>query len=416
MLFSAQPAVRVRRWIGAALAGALVAPLIAVVAATPASANCSSIPSTRDLAVTRVVYRTGRDLHVNDRVMLAGFETGWVESHMNNLNCGDRDSLGVFQQRPSQGWGTAAQVRDVRHASTSFFTRAVSVNRAHPTWSAGRVAQAVQVSAYPDRYDQAAGRARAMIDEVAVRPDLERVSDFNGDGRADVLGVDAAGALWYYRHATGNAFAAPVEIGHGWQTFRQVMAADWSGDGAADVLGVNASGDLLYYPNNGFRLSSPQKIGHGWQSFRQVVAADWTGDGHADVLGIAADQNLYLYPHQGTGFGSRVKIGANFGAVTHLMSADFSGDGHADVLAVTTDGKLWYYPHQGAGLSSGRQIGHGWQGFTQVIASDFNGDGIADLLGVDAAGKLWFYRHTTGTGFATRVQIGQGWGTFRLVI
>src|SRR6185436_3998096 len=50
------------------------------------------VPATRDLAVTRVVYQVGLNFGVSDRVMLAGFETGWVESHMNNLNCGDRDS------------------------------------------------------------------------------------------------------------------------------------------------------------------------------------------------------------------------------------------------------------------------------------------------------------------------------------
>ncbi|GAB1515120.1 peptidoglycan-binding domain-containing protein [Actinophytocola sp. KF-1] len=124
------------------------------------------VPGQPDLDVARVVHRAGTELGVGDRVMLAGFETGLVESHMHNLPCGDRDSLGVFQQRPSRGWGTPEQVVDVAYASHSFFTRAVTVAAAHPDWSAGQVAQAVQVSAFPDRYDAAEAAARDLIGRV----------------------------------------------------------------------------------------------------------------------------------------------------------------------------------------------------------------------------------------------------------
>ncbi|MFD8821611.1 peptidase M23, partial [Streptomyces sp. NPDC059605] len=64
--------------------------------------------------------------------------------------------------------------------------------------------------------------------------------------------------------------SSPVKIGHGWGTFKHVFASDFSGDGRADVLGVDASGNLLYYPHNGTGLSSPVKIGHGWGTFKHV--------------------------------------------------------------------------------------------------------------------------------------------------
>ena len=122
-----------------------------------------SVPPQADPDVLVIVYRVATGLGVDERVLLAGFEAGWVESRMNNVNCGDRDSLGVFQQRPSQGWGTPEQILDVSFASNSFFTRAINAAAAHPDWSAGRVAQAVQVSAYPDRYDAAQATALALI-------------------------------------------------------------------------------------------------------------------------------------------------------------------------------------------------------------------------------------------------------------
>ncbi|WP_211255790.1 FG-GAP repeat domain-containing protein [Actinocatenispora sera] len=418
-----------RRWArrsGLGLAAAAVVALSSTAAsATPAGTstrlpsyvvvpqNCDYIPPNPDLAVAKTVYRVGRQLGASSKVMLAGFEAGLVESNMNNLPCGDRDSLGVFQQRPSQGWGTAAQIMNVAYASNSFFTRAINVAAAYPGLSAGQVAQKVQVSAYPDRYDQAQSAAGALIARVK-RALSDHVSDFSGDGYADVLAVWDNGELHYYPN-NGLKLSGNTKIGPGWGSFRFVTAADWSGDGSADVLGVNAAGDLLYYAHNGNGLSSPVKIGHGWSSFQQVMAADWSGDGHADVLGVNAAGDLLYYPHNGNGLSSPVKIGHGWSTFRQVTAADWSGDGHADILGVDSAGKLWYYPHNGNGLSSRVEIGHGFQTFTSVFAADFSGDGHADVLAVDASGYLWYYPHS-GNGFGTRVQLGHGFGTCTFVL
>ncbi|MER6055516.1 FG-GAP-like repeat-containing protein [Streptomyces albidoflavus] len=248
----------------------------------------------------------------------------------------------------------------------------------------------------------------------STRPDLERVSDWSGDGKADVLGVDSGGKLWYYPH-TGNALSSPVQLGHGWGSFRHVMAADWSGDGKADILGVDSGGKLWYYPHTGNRLGARKEIGHGWGSFRHVMAADWSGDGKADVLGVDAQGRLWYYPHSGNGFGARKQIGHGWQGFRHVKAADWSGDGKADVIGVDSGGKLWYYPHNGNALSPPVEIGHGWGSFRHVMASDWSGDGHADVLGVDSGGKLWYYPHS-GKGFGPRKQLGHGWGSFRFVM
>jgi hypothetical protein len=85
---------------------------------------------------------------------------------MNNLPCGDKDSLGVFQQRPSFGWGTPAQILNVEYASTQFFSRAQVEDGRCPGCTAGQIAQAVQRSGFPDRYDQAEAKARALLSEA----------------------------------------------------------------------------------------------------------------------------------------------------------------------------------------------------------------------------------------------------------
>ena len=95
-------------------------------------------------------------------------------------------------------------------------------------------------------------------------------ADWSGDGKADILGVDAQGRLWYYPHS-GNGFGARKQIGHGWQSFRHVKAADWSGDGKADVIGVDSGGKLWYYPHSGKGFGPRKQLGHGWGSFRFVM-------------------------------------------------------------------------------------------------------------------------------------------------
>lgn len=87
--------------------------------------------------------------------------TALQESGLRNVPVGDRDSAGLFQQRPSQGWGTRAQVLDPVYASTTFYQRL----RAQPGWSQRSVADAAQLvqhSAAPYAYAPWEPLARAV--------------------------------------------------------------------------------------------------------------------------------------------------------------------------------------------------------------------------------------------------------------
>jgi hypothetical protein len=125
--------------------------------------NCPSIPSTADDNILRILRDIGNQRGVDDRVRLAEFETAWVESHANNLPCGDQDSIGVFQQRPSQGWGTYDQIMDPYYSTNKFLDYAIPTAADNPWMTAGQVAQAVQRSEFPDRYDQSQGIAQDLI-------------------------------------------------------------------------------------------------------------------------------------------------------------------------------------------------------------------------------------------------------------
>jgi hypothetical protein len=95
----------------------------------------------------------GRSRGLSERAVVIALATAQQESRLRNLDYGDRDSLGLFQQRPSQGWGTPAQVQDPVYAAGKFYDRLVEV----PDWSTRpltEVAQSVQKSGFPDAYAQ----------------------------------------------------------------------------------------------------------------------------------------------------------------------------------------------------------------------------------------------------------------------
>lgn len=121
----------------------------------------------------RHIIRVGRELGVPDRGIAIALATAMVESWIRNLDWGDRDSLGLFQQRPSTGWGTPDQVRDTDRSIRTFFggpsdpngplTRGLLDVAGWEDMSFTEAAQAVQISAYPDRYGQWESAAYAWL-------------------------------------------------------------------------------------------------------------------------------------------------------------------------------------------------------------------------------------------------------------
>jgi hypothetical protein len=128
------------------------------------TAGAPSLAEVRDTeSIPAIVYAVGRAMGATPKQMLAAFEAAIVESGFRNLEDGHRDSLGVFQQRPSQSWGTRQQILDPFYAARKFFEGAQKV----PQWgTAGQLAQRVQISDYPDRYDQVAAQAAGLIERV----------------------------------------------------------------------------------------------------------------------------------------------------------------------------------------------------------------------------------------------------------
>lgn len=108
------------------------------------------------------------DENLGERAAHIAIATAYQESGLRNLNYGDRDSLGLFQQRPSQGWGTAEQVRDPWYASKKFYSVLVK----QKNWRTGDVndiAQKVQRSGVPDGYRKHVDKAQAVAAVLSGR-------------------------------------------------------------------------------------------------------------------------------------------------------------------------------------------------------------------------------------------------------
>jgi hypothetical protein len=128
-------------------------PAICADTATSVPINASGAPTADDeqRRNAAAIMTTGRRLQVPERGLWIALATSMQESGLRDLNYGDRDSPGLFQQRPSQGWGTPTQILKPDYAATQFFTRLVAVPdwATMPLWQA---AQSVQRSAFPLAY------------------------------------------------------------------------------------------------------------------------------------------------------------------------------------------------------------------------------------------------------------------------
>ncbi|MEU7673530.1 C40 family peptidase [Micromonospora taraxaci] len=131
-----------------------------------------------------VIVSVGAELRVPPYGWEIAVATAMQESTLRNLGHlgadNDHDSLGLFQQRPSQGWGTTEQILDPRYAARKFYERLVKVDG----WQAmplTRAAQAVQRSAFPDAYAKWQPEAQQLVALISDGMNIVCTSD-GGDG------------------------------------------------------------------------------------------------------------------------------------------------------------------------------------------------------------------------------------------
>ncbi len=176
---------------------------------------------------------------------------------------GDHDSLGLFQMRPSTGWGTVDQLMDAEYQARAFFGGPTGPNHGSPRglldipdWEQlthGQAAQAVEVSAYPDRYAAYEPVAMTILENLATGATSSSCQDDDSAGPGP-LPAGFAGALIA---AAATQIGRPYVWGGGSFTGASGVGSDGRGPG------FDCSGLVLYaaYRATGGQLRLPHYSG-----------------------------------------------------------------------------------------------------------------------------------------------------------
>ncbi|WP_214368389.1 C40 family peptidase [Pseudonocardia sp. H11422] len=238
----------------------------------------------RDNAAT--IIGVAREMGAPPRAWLIALATAMQESTLRNINYGDRDSLGLFQQRPSMGWGSPAEVTDPVYSTTIFIERLLQV----PGWDQLPVtvaAQTVQRSAFPDAYAKWEGLAAALVQQLA---DIAAVPEHCGPTGATLPEGAARTAISFALREVGKPY---VWGGTGPSTYdcsglmlRAFQAAgielprvsrDQFNSGGHVPIDQAQPGDLLFYATD---PSDPSTIHHVtlYMGDGQMVEAPYSGE------------------------------------------------------------------------------------------------------------------------------------------
>jgi hypothetical protein len=146
------------------------------------------------LANAATITAVGIRRKVPDRAIVVALATSLQESKLRNLGHlgedNDHDSLGLFQQRPSQGWGSESEIMDQRYASDSFYNALLKIRG----WERLRVtdaAQSVQRSAYPEAYEKWADEAQVLASAFTGQSPMSVRCDAPSNDRAAVPSLAA---------------------------------------------------------------------------------------------------------------------------------------------------------------------------------------------------------------------------------
>lgn len=280
----AQLAWRYRRIIVALLAAFVVAVwlfLLVVVAASTGGFSANEDASAGGSSITCVgasptgvglsqeqadnaakIIAVAKKLKVSMRGQVVAIATALQESSLNNLDHGDRDSLGLFQQRPSQGWGSTSEVRDVVKSTEAFFGRAKHTNNPGlldvKGWQKMPItvaAQTVQGSGFPEAYAQHEARSVAIVEAASGETGLCEQISVGGTGqwkaplptkglvRSSPFGMRVHPITGASRMHEGTDFAAPEGMPISSMSSGKVVHADVMG-GYGNLVIVDHGGGI----------------------------------------------------------------------------------------------------------------------------------------------------------------------------
>ena len=144
-----------------------------VPAGTDTSASSLAVELTvAQLQHASTINAVGLSRGIPERGRIIAIATAYQESSLRNRQNGDRDSVGLFQQRPSQGWGSKDEILDPIYASGRFYDALLEVD-GWPDLPLTQAAQKVQQSAYPDAYAKWEPQATTLVRALSGASPIE---------------------------------------------------------------------------------------------------------------------------------------------------------------------------------------------------------------------------------------------------
>jgi cell wall-associated NlpC family hydrolase len=272
----------------AALAGAILkAPSSTSICTAGFGASSPHIGnlSAAQLGNAQIIAEVGISMGVPTPGETIAIATALQESGLQNVIYGDRDSLGLFQQRPSQGWGSPAQILSPTYAAKQFYSRLLQV----PGWrsmSTTDAAQAVQRSGFPDAYDKWQDEAQALA--TTFTGGLNCTPEDSSDVTAAAAAVKVAGyhiptgvpvpilaAISFALAQIGKPYVWGGTGPYGWDCSGLMMMAYRAagitiprGSIAQSTVGQPVydthqlrPGDLLFVPGSDGTVTAPGRVG-----------------------------------------------------------------------------------------------------------------------------------------------------------
>jgi hypothetical protein len=217
------------------------------------------------------------------RALTIAYATAFQESKLENLSYGDLDSVGIFQQRPSEGWGTSAQLQDPAYASQAFFGALVKVTN-YTKIPVYQAAQDVQKSADGSAYEQYTQTGTLLASDYTATPHAVTCW-YNPATQAADQGVSTKLNLHGAAQQMDHVFGAPGESGAaltGVSRIRsgsadQITTAHGAGWAVANWLVSNASS---------YGITQVSYAGYQWTA--GLTETSWQANSAATAGGIVA--------------------------------------------------------------------------------------------------------------------------------
>jgi hypothetical protein len=225
-----------------------------------------------------------------------------------------------------------------------------------------------------------------------------QTGDFNGDGRADIIGRDAGSGAWWVGLSNGaNGFTTTMWAA--WNpniTWVDVHVGDFNGDGKDDIVGrVLQTGQWWVGISDGSHFTTT--LWATWSpavTWIDVRVGDFNGDHSADIAGrVQQNGQWWVGTSNGTSFNTSLwtawSTAVNW---VDVQVSDFNGDGKADLAGrVAQNGQWWVATSNGSAF-----INNLWGAWSPAVTwvdvkvGDFNGDGFSDIIGrVQQTGQWW---------------------------